>query len=450
MKISEVKELWDMVKDKDAEINGKRISELTLGSNLKIDWKCNIGQWPDGRPAEDHEWNQEIYARWDRKNKQVRECPFCMGKRTCESNSAWAHSLFDPEGFRYLHQLSDNNSKNMWQYSRVPGKKFLSIWKCIGHKNSKQVRPFQHDRKNTTFLWKCDEYEDHIWYSTFANRTKGSNCPFCNGNSISLSTSIFTTHPELSLEWHPTKNGFLNPCCFKSKSKRYVPWWKCYNGTWPDGKKFANDHEWKTKISDRTKGSNCWFCENNSGARYRVCESNSLKATHPGLAKLWSSKNKLKPNEVLKGNNSDFLWNCDKDETHEYEQSPKSKTTQNAGCPMCKHKNETKVFEYCQELFPELEINRNKSGLLKKNPRMHLDIWIPDLRLGIEYQGEQHYIARKDWSNGEQLLLESQLRDKQKRDYCAEEGIDLIEIKYDWKMDKNVLIEALSSYPINT
>jgi hypothetical protein len=438
-----------MVRDKDGEINGKKISDLTTGSSLKINWKCDNGFWPDRKkPATDHEWTQEISARWNPKKQEVRQCPFCMGKRTCESNSAWAHSLYEPRKYGFLEQWHDNDFKNSWRYYAPTGNEFLSLWECIGHKNPKQVRPQQHDRKNTTFLWKCNVAEDHVWFSTVANRTRGRQCPFCNGDFVALSNSISTMHPNISKEWHPTRNGFSNPCCYKANSKKYKPWWKCYDGTWPDEIRFAEDHVWHTMIPNRTRGSGCPFCKNASGARSEVCYSNSLEATHPELAKLWSSKNKSKPSQVLKGNNTDVWWNCDKDESHEYLQSPKSKTTQNAGCISCKNKNETKVFDYCVELFPHLEENicRNQSGLLKQNPRMHLDIWIPDLKLGIEYQGEQHYIARKDWSNGDQLLLESKIRDEQKRQYCVEEGIHLIEIKYDWKMDIDVLIKALKDY----
>ena len=76
---------------------------------------------------------------------------------------------------------------------------------------------------------------------------------------------------------------------------------------------------------------------------------------------------------------------------------------------------------------------------------MELDIWIPELKLGFEYQGEQHYIARKDWPNGDELLLETKKRDQLKKKYCAELGITMIEIKYDWNMEINVVREKLKN-----
>ena len=47
---------------------------------------------------------------------------------------------------------------------------------------------------------------------------------------------------------------------------------------------------------------------------------------------------------------------------------------------------------------------------------MQLDVFIPDLYLAVEYQGEQHY--RDVYSYGEQRVAAS--RDKDKRDACNE------------------------------
>lgn len=331
-KISEVPELWEMVRDKEGEINGKKISDLTTGSSLKINWKCDNGFWPDRKKlATDHEWTQEISARWNSKKQEVRQCPFCMGKRTCESNSAWAHSLYEPRKYGFLEQWHDNDLKNSWRYYAPTGNEFLSLWECIGHKNPKQVRPQQHDRKNTTFLWKCNVAEDHVWFSTVANRTRGRKCPFCNGDSIALSNSISTMHPDISKEWHPTRNGFSNPCCFKASSKRFRPTWQCSEGYESDGTTIATDHVWSTLIANRTRrnGSNCPFCSGND-----VCFSTSLSSTHPHLHEIWSEQNTESLDNISHGSKEKYYWICTKGHD-EYLQSPKSKIQQSSGCPNC-------------------------------------------------------------------------------------------------------------------
>jgi hypothetical protein len=331
LKISEVPELWEMVRDKEGYICGKKISDLTLGSTkYKIYWKCNNGYWPDSqKPADDHEWSQEVSARWDSEKEKVRQCPFCRGNRVCESNSLWAHAKFDPEGHKFIEQWCDNN--NTWRYSTSGESKFLTLWKCVGHKTSKQVRPKQHDRKNTKLLWKCEDGDDHIWFSNVANRGRGRQCPFCYGDSISLSNCLLTTHSELSKQWHSTDNRNFNPCCFKASSKRYRPTWQCHDGYEPDRITIAKDHIWSTQIANRTRdnGSNCPYC---SGAE--VCLSTSLTSTHPKLWEIWSEQNTQSLDEISHGFNEKYYWKCTNGHI-DYPQSPKSKIQQEAGCPSC-------------------------------------------------------------------------------------------------------------------
>lgn len=295
-KISEVSELWGMVRDKDGYIDGKKISDLTLGSSrYKIYWKCSNGYWPDNQKlANDHVWSQEISARWDSAKGAVRECPFCRGNRICESNSLWAHARSNPEKYQFIEQWHDNNYNNTWRFSIDSEKKFLTVWECVGYMTSKQVSPKQHDRKNTKLLWKCEEEDDHIWFSNIANRARGRQCPFCHGDSISLSNCLLTTHSELSKQWHSTDNENFNPCCFKASSKRFRPTWQCHDAYEPDRITIAKDHIWSTLIANRTKanGSNCPYC---SGAK--VCLSTSLTSTHPELYGI-SLKNYQKPVEI--------------------------------------------------------------------------------------------------------------------------------------------------------
>lgn len=58
-----------------------------------------------------------------------------------------------------------------------------------------------------------------------------------------------------------------------------------------------------------------------------------------------------------------------------------------------------------------------------------LDIYIPESRIGIEYQGEQHYKAIDIWG-GEVALRENQKRDLRKKKLCAENGVILLEWSY--------------------
>ena len=58
--------------------------------------------------------------------------------------------------------------------------------------------------------------------------------------------------PEVSKEWHPSKNGDITPKdVYHGSDKKF--WFICSKG-----------HEWKTRVWVRTRhGSNCPYCAGN-------------------------------------------------------------------------------------------------------------------------------------------------------------------------------------------
>ncbi len=68
-----------------------------------------------------------------------------------------------------------------------------------------------------------------------------------------------------------------------------------------------------------------------------------------------------------------------------------------------------------------------------------LDIYIETERIGIEYQGEQHYKPIDIWG-GEEALRENQKRDLRKKKLCAENNVCLLEWSYQVPVnDENVV-----------
>jgi very-short-patch-repair endonuclease len=65
--------------------------------------------------------------------------------------------------------------------------------------------------------------------------------------------------------------------------------------------------------------------------------------------------------------------------------------------------------------------------------RLPFDFYLPAQNLVIEYQGRQHF-EDSSWG-GEAGLAERQRLDTIKREYCTNNGIKLLEIRY----DENVL-----------
>ena len=60
--------------------------------------------------------------------------------------------------------------------------------------------------------------------------------------------------------------------------------------------------------------------------------------------------------------------------------------------------------------------------------RQHLDIWIPKLNAGIEYQGEQHY-KPIDFFGGKDSYEATVQRDRKKKELCERNGVTIIFVR---------------------
>jgi hypothetical protein len=80
--------------------------------------------------------------------------------------------------------------------------------------------------------WKCPIADDHEWQTRTADRTKGikergiRGCPYCVGQRVCKSNCLATVFPEIASQWHPTRNGILQPSDFTFGSNKKA-WWKC-------------------------------------------------------------------------------------------------------------------------------------------------------------------------------------------------------------------------------
>lgn len=221
------------------------------------------------------------------------------------------------------------------------------------------------------------------------------NAPKLRKGAISLSAA----NPEVAKEWDFERNAPLTPELVSVGSERKV-WWICPKGHRYDG----------TIVSRTQNNCGCPYC---SGHRVLVGE-NDLQTTHPQLVEEWhpTKNGSLKPTDVMKGSGKKVWWlgKCG----HEWFAAI-SPRCNGVGCPKCRIElhtsfSEQAVYFYVKQYFPDA-INGDKTAI-----GMELDIYIPSLRIAIEYDGKAYHKPNRK-------------NDKIKNEVCKREHIKLIRLQ---------------------
>lgn len=109
--------------------------------------------------------------------------------------------------------------------------------------------------------------------------------------------------------------------------------------------------------------------------------------------------------------------------------------------PEIRWKSEYLMFQLVKSYFKDA-VFQYKSDIFGKQS---LDVYIPNIKLGFEYQGLQHYEAIDIF--GGQKHFETQMKnDKKKKEICISNNIKLIEWKYNEPINKIVLDRKLKKY----
>ena len=251
---------------------------------------------------------------------------------------------------------------------------------------------------NKKVWWVCKS--KHEWKDSIVHRTNGRNCPYCSNHRLLQGfNDLATIRPDLVNEWNYVKNENLTPSeVFPSSNKKR--WWICKNG-----------HEWEDTPNHRVNRNNgCPYCSN-----HRLLQGfNDLATTHPNLVKQWNYKKngKLFPTDVLHGSQQKVWWICENG--HEWNATIASRSF-GVGCPYCNKELQTSypeqaVFFYIKKIFPD-SVNR-----YIENDK-EIDVFIPAINLGIEYDGERFHTQ------------ETKIKEQKKDEYYYNKGIKLIRIK---------------------
>jgi hypothetical protein len=245
-------------------------TEVTPFSQKKVWWLCKKG----------HEWLAPISVM-----SRGQNCPYCARKRPSKKYNFLA---VHPELAKQWHPTK-NGDLTPDQFT--PGSK-KEVW------------------------WKCEK--GHEWEMRILSRRHGGSCPYCLGRRISKENNLLAVHPELSKQWHPTKNGGLTPDQVTPGSRKKV-WWKC-----------EKDHEWRASIYKRTYGRGCPYC-----SRKKPSKENNLLVVNPAVASQWhpTKNGNLTPDQVAPTTIKQVWWKCKKG--HEWKQSIVLRSQTKGVCLYC-------------------------------------------------------------------------------------------------------------------
>lgn len=127
----------------------------------------------------------------------------------------------------------------------------------------------------------------------------------------------------------------------------------------------------------------------------------------------------------------------------EFKQAPNAHLC-GAGCPKCKNKNQTKLFEKLSETFKELDFDYEIG--IKWLEGQRFDIYNKEFNFAVEYDGLQHYEPVEHFG-GESYFKVTQERDTLKNTKCIVNKCKLFRVKFDYTdEDYQELVYNINNY----
>ncbi|WP_226670331.1 zinc-ribbon domain-containing protein [Metabacillus litoralis] len=122
-----------------------------------------------------------------------------------------------------------------------------------------------------------------------------------------------------------------------------------------------------------------------------------ISQLRPDLIEEWHTSNKDTPNNVRAGSGKNIVWCC-KECKHVWRTTANLRALRNTGCPKCNERYnvgfpELAIFYYIKQVFKDGLLNAHIDGIDKFKS---VDIFIPSLKLVIEYDGGHTHRNKKD------------------------------------------------------
>lgn len=411
------------------------VKEVTAGSNKKRWWICSQG----------HEWEARVFHR-----VQGQGCPICYRSNPVQRSYTLSDNLckeWHPtkNGTLKPSDVGGKSSRKVWWLGECGHEWSAAVVSrtdgsgcpyCAGfyRKSLKEAHPEiakeWHPTRNGSLLpsdvsagsaqrvwWRCTQ--GHEWESRVCDAVYHRECPRCSGSGKKVTLGVLSdVYPDIAAEWHPEKNKTLTPDRVAAKSNKQV-WWLCENG-----------HEWKTSVDSRANGTGCPLCSR-GGKSLSECSLSLVSEVHP------DKNGTLNPRDISSGSHRKIWWLCSCGCDW---QAPVSTRVRGWGsCPRCIGSRKS---------VPEKEVcsfvHKNTRRDVKENfrgdfmGRLELDIYIPSLSLGIEFNGSYWH------DEGRGLGIRERHNEKKIR--CEKAGVRLAVIwEDDWYNHKERIKKELKT-----
>jgi len=339
--------------------NGKCLSVKYIHAKTKYIWMCSKG----------HKWESTYDA-----IQNLYWCPECSGNK--KLTTSFCHNIAKKYRGKFLDSKYINSkTKHLWQCST--GHVFQAslnyikkdYWcpicagiikytiedcKSLAESRYGKCLSANYISSKNKLTWQCSS--NHQWQASFEHIKEGTWCPECSNN-----VKLTIDHCHIVAK---NKKGKCLSSKYNGAGMKYT--WQCEFG-----------HIWEASLST-VKSNWCAACFGNKRKTIKDCHD---------LAKLRDGK--FLSSKYI-NNGAKYVWQCLRE--HQWSASFRN-ISAGTWCPKCKTKTQTYIYNICKELFPNYDIKYNYKGFdwLRHKRKLELDIYIPELKLAIEYDGEQHF-----------------------------------------------------------
>jgi hypothetical protein len=239
---------------------------------------------------------------------------------------------------------------------------------------------------NKKFWWTCEN--GHSWEASVSSRHRAG-CNACRLSVLHLKPNqLLRDNKFLLSELLNTQDNYeklKDSYIFSTKKVS----WKC--STCGD--------VWQNQIRKRSaENQGCPYC---SDKKVAPSKWNSLGKKFPELSKQWDfDKNKLTPYDEVPGSHHHAYWKCARG--HSWRTEIRQRTSFRSACPECSYqisKPQKRIYSELLYIFRSVELSY-------KINQIEIDVYIPDLKIGIEYDGSHYHKSAKSHDRDYKKFIE--------------------------------------------